>query len=67
MKIKYDKELDAMYLILSDAKYHDSEEITKDVIVDYEDKNEIVAIEILNFKNQQSEIELPIAMKILAA
>jgi len=63
MKIKYDNETDAIYVILSDDKIIESEETAKDVIVDYNDKDEVVAIEILNVKSNEHTIELPFVLK----
>jgi len=63
MKIKYDPETDAIYMIMSDENIIESEEISKDVIVDYSDKNEVVAIEILNVKDNEHIIDLPLVLK----
>jgi len=63
MKIKYDNETDAIYVILSDDKIIDSEETEKDVIVDYNAKDEVVAIEILNVKSNEHTIDLPFVLK----
>ncbi|OHE02782.1 MAG: hypothetical protein A3K14_02655 [Sulfurimonas sp. RIFCSPLOWO2_12_FULL_36_74] len=63
MKIKYDKETDAIYVILSSDKIVESEEKLKDVIIDYNDRDEVVAIEILNVKENQHEIDLPLILK----
>ena len=63
MKIKYDSETDAIYVILSNDKIIDSEETVKDVIVDYNAKDEVVAIEILNVKSNEHTIELPFVLK----
>ena len=63
MKIKYDNETDAIYVILSNDKIIDSEETSKDVIVDYNDRDEVVAIEILNVKSNEHTIELPFVLK----
>ena len=63
MKIKYDKETDTIYVILSSDKIVESEEKLKDVIIDYNDRNEVVAIEILNVKENQHEIDLPLILK----
>ena len=62
MKIKYDNETDAIYVILSDDKIIDSEETAKDVIVDYNARDEVVAIEILNVK---SNTPIPHAKKLI--
>lgn len=63
MKIKYDKETDSIYLILSSDKIVESEEKAKDIIVDYNYKDEVVAIEILNVKQNEHEINLPLILK----
>ncbi|AHJ11906.1 MULTISPECIES: DUF2283 domain-containing protein [Sulfurospirillum] len=63
MKIKYDKEIDAIYVILSSDVIVESEEKLKDIIVDYNDKDEVVAIEVLNVKETTHEIDLPFILK----
>ncbi len=63
MKIKYDSETDSIYVIMSDDKIIESEETSKDVIVDYNSKNEVIAIEILNVKTNEHNIDLPFVLK----
>ena len=63
MKIQYDKEIDAIYVILSYDTIVESEEKQKDIIVDYNDKNEVVAIEVLHVKETTHEIDLPFILK----
>ena len=63
MKIKYDANIDAIYVILSDDKVVESKERSKDVIVDYNKNDEIVAIEVLNVKDNNHTINLPIVLK----
>ena len=63
MKIKYDKEIEAIYVILSSDVIVESEEKLKDIIVDYNDKDEVVAIEVLNVKETTHEIDLPFILK----
>ncbi len=63
MKIKYDSETDSIYVVLSDDKIIESEETSKDVIVDYNAKDEVVAIEILNVKTNEHSIDLPFVLK----
>ena len=48
MKIKYDKDTDIIYIQLSEEKVYESDEDKPGVIIDYDDKGNIVAIEILN-------------------
>jgi len=47
MKVTVDRETDALYMRLSDTRIHDSEEVKPGVILDYDDKNNLVGIEIL--------------------
>jgi len=63
MRIKYDAEIDAIYVIMSDDKVIESEESSKDVIVDYNKNDEVVAIEILHVKDNNHTIDLPIVLK----
>jgi len=63
MKIKYDTETDAIYIIMSDDKIVESEETSKNVIVDYNEKDEVVAVEVLNVKSSEHSIDLPFVLK----
>ncbi len=63
MKIQYDNETDSIYVKLSDDKILESQEIKKDVIVDYNEKDEIVAVEVLNVKSNSHEIDIPAVLK----
>lgn len=49
MKITYDEEADALYIKFSDNSIVDSEETEKNVVLDYDNENNIVGIEILHF------------------
>ncbi|OGU18276.1 MAG: hypothetical protein A2X61_15810 [Ignavibacteria bacterium GWB2_35_12] len=48
MKVQYDKEVDAAYILLSNLKPDGAIEISEGVNLDVTDKDEIVGIEILN-------------------
>lgn len=63
MTIKYDNETDSIYVVLSTDNVIESEETSKDVIVDYNAKDEVVAIEILHVKDNNHTIDLPIVLK----
>jgi len=63
MTIKYDKETDSIYVVLLTDKVIESEETSKDVIVDYNENDEVVAIEILNVKDNNHTIDLPLVLK----
>jgi len=64
MKLKIDREADALYLKLDDSLVDESEEIVPGIIVDYAASGEIVGIEMLylskraaNLNPQQLEFE----------
>jgi len=48
MKVKYDKEVDVLYFVFSQNKIKESDEDKPGIILDYDDKGDIVGIEILN-------------------
>ena len=52
MKVKYDKEVDILYVSLSDEVVFESDENKKGVILDYSARGNIVGIEILNASKQ---------------
>ena len=52
MKVTVDKEADALYMRLSDTRIHDSEEVKPGVILDYDEKNNLVGVEILRISEQ---------------
>lgn len=47
MKLKIDREADALYLMLDETPAVESEEVSPGIIVDYNDKKEVVGIEML--------------------
>lgn len=47
MRLHVDKEADALYLRLDDSKIVESEEVVPGVILDYNERNEVVGIEML--------------------
>jgi uncharacterized protein YuzE len=63
MKIKYDNKNDAIYVIFSDDKVIESEAIDNNVVIDYNDNDEIVAVEVLNVKDNEQSIDLPFVLK----
>jgi len=48
MKIKYDKEVDIIYIQFSENKIKESDEDKPGIIIDYDNKGNVVAIEVLN-------------------
>ncbi len=52
MKLKIDHNNDALYFRLDDTAIVESEEIKPGVILDYNDKDDVVGIEILNLSKR---------------
>ena len=48
MRVRVDKEADAIYLNLTDRAIKDSAEVADGIVVDYDDEGRIVGVEILD-------------------
>ena len=48
MKVKYDKEVDVLYISFNKNKIKESDEDKPGIIIDYDNKGIVVGIEILN-------------------
>ena len=57
MEIKYDKEVDALYIRFLEEKVYDSEEIAPGIVADYTRDNKIVGVEVLNASKQLEKVE----------
>lgn len=57
MKLTVDREADALYFLLDDSLVIESEEVSPGIIIDYNDKNEIVGIEILHLSKRSPRIK----------
>ncbi len=59
MKISYDKETDAIYLVLSEANsVKESEEVRPGVVLDFDQNDQVIGIEILNASKRMSLDEI---------
>ncbi len=58
MRIKIDKENDALYLRLDEAEIMDSEEVQPGVILDFNKDNHVVGVEILNLSSRVGKDKL---------
>jgi uncharacterized protein YuzE len=47
MKLKIDREADALYLLLDDSNIVESEEVSPGIVIDLNEDNQIVGIEVL--------------------
>ena len=54
--MKYDRVSDVLYIKLRDDKIVDSDEIAPGVIVDYNEKGDIVGIEVLWFSKRRLDL-----------
>ncbi len=52
MKMHFDEKADAIYLRLDDSKIMESEEVQPGVILDYNEKHQVVGVEILRVKER---------------
>ena len=57
MKLHVDKEADALYLQLDDSKIIESDEVAPGVILDYNDRNEVVGIEMLYLSRRSRALD----------
>ncbi|MCK4623824.1 MAG: DUF2283 domain-containing protein [Phycisphaerae bacterium] len=58
MKLKVDEKADALYLRLDDSKIVDSREAAPGVVLDFNDKDQVVGIEILNLSKRAPKLNL---------
>jgi uncharacterized protein YuzE len=56
MKLKVDREADALYLRLDDSTIVESEEVSPGVVVDYNERNQVVGIEILGLSQRSPNL-----------
>jgi uncharacterized protein YuzE len=58
MRLKIDKESDALYLRLDESKIVESEEVTPGVVLDFNEHDEVVGVEILRLSKCVSQESL---------
>jgi uncharacterized protein YuzE len=52
MRVHFDKKADAIYLRLDQSKIVDSEEVHPGIILDFNERDEVVGVELLRVKNR---------------
>lgn len=57
MKLHVDKEADALYLQLDDSKIIESDEVAPGVVLNYNDRNEVVGIEMLYLSRRSQALD----------
>lgn len=58
MKLHYDPKTDSLYLRLTDSDVVESEEVRPGVVLDFDDKDQVVAIEVLNLKQNMPDADV---------
>lgn len=58
MKLNYDNQADALYLRLDDSKILESEEVALGIILDFNEKNQVVGVEMLSL-SKRTGAEVP--------
>ena len=58
MKLIVDENADALYLRLDDSKIVDSQEVSSGVVLDYNDKDQVVGVEMLNLSKRTPKLNL---------
>jgi uncharacterized protein YuzE len=57
MKLKIDREADALYLALDDSDVIESEEVSPGIIVDYNSDDQVVGIEMLYLSKRVPKLD----------
>jgi uncharacterized protein YuzE len=52
MRVQFDEEADAIYFRLDESEIVESEEVHPGIILDFNEQNEVVAVEVLRVKNR---------------
>lgn len=55
MKVRYDREVDALSIVLSDALVEESDETAPGIVLDYDACGNIVAVEILEASKRTAQ------------
>ena len=53
-----DKQADALYLRLDDSPIVESEEVSRGVVLEYNESNAVVGVELLNLSKRSSDLNL---------
>ena len=57
IRLHVDKAADALYLRLDDSKIVESEEVSPGVVLDFNERNQVVGIEMLNLSQRVPELK----------
>ncbi len=57
MKIKYDKQIDALYISLKKGKYDHTKKITDSILIDVSKTGEVLGLEVLDAKENIGKVK----------
>jgi uncharacterized protein YuzE len=57
MRLHVDKEADSLYLRLDDSKIIESQEVAPGVILDYNERDEVVGVELLHLSKRATNLK----------
>ena len=66
MGVRLDEKADVLYLRLDDSKVVESDEVKPGIVLDFNAKNQVVGIEVLDFKRRVPKADLK-HLKVLVA
>jgi len=55
--LRYDRSVDALYIKLKEDRVAESDEVAPGIIVDYNERGEVVGIEVLQFSKRNIDIK----------
>ena len=58
MRLKIDREADALYLRLDDSTIIESEEVSPGVVLDFNEQNQVVGVEMLHLSKRAPGLNL---------
>ena len=58
MRMHYSRDADAIYIRLKEDRIYNTDEVTPDIIMDYDDKGNVIGIEILSASEKVDTQEL---------
>ncbi len=65
MKVRYDQEVDVLYICLKEGTIAESDEVSPGIIIDYTKDGTPVGVEILDAKKKQGILPLKVELELL--
>jgi uncharacterized protein YuzE len=57
MRLQVDKDADALYLRLDDSKIIESEEVSPGIVLDFNERNQVVGVEMLHLSKRTPKLK----------